>query len=81
MGDPALYPEVRTARFLYAMQWLPPDFRADYQAAKRGNNGSTTISPVERLFTNIQASRPSRRTRWPMRSGCCPSSNAAMILW
>eukprot|EP00962_Isochrysis_galbana_P006842 scaffold1854_cov113-Isochrysis_galbana.AAC.2 len=29
-----------------------------------------------------RASRPSRRTRrWPMRSGCCPSSNAAMILW
>eukprot|EP00962_Isochrysis_galbana_P058314 scaffold31303_cov157-Isochrysis_galbana.AAC.2 len=32
MGDPARYPEIRTARFLYAMQWLPRDFTADYQA-------------------------------------------------
>eukprot|EP00962_Isochrysis_galbana_P038991 scaffold13937_cov108-Isochrysis_galbana.AAC.6 len=35
MGDPALYPEIRTARFLYAMQWLPPDLRADYQARQQ----------------------------------------------
>jgi len=25
MGDPSRYPEIRMARFLYAMQWLPPD--------------------------------------------------------
>eukprot|EP00962_Isochrysis_galbana_P053062 scaffold24515_cov112-Isochrysis_galbana.AAC.8 len=31
MGDPAQYPEIRVARFQYAMQWLPPDLRADYQ--------------------------------------------------
>eukprot|EP00962_Isochrysis_galbana_P000230 scaffold59_cov119-Isochrysis_galbana.AAC.5 len=31
MGDPAQYPEIRAARFQYAMQWLPPDLRADYQ--------------------------------------------------
>eukprot|EP00962_Isochrysis_galbana_P025131 scaffold7723_cov100-Isochrysis_galbana.AAC.4 len=31
MGDPSRYPEIRmAARFLYAMQWLPPDLRADY---------------------------------------------------
>eukprot|EP00962_Isochrysis_galbana_P036777 scaffold12774_cov153-Isochrysis_galbana.AAC.6 len=35
MGDPAQYPEIRTARFLYAMQWLPPDLRADYQARQQ----------------------------------------------
>eukprot|EP00962_Isochrysis_galbana_P015088 scaffold4328_cov135-Isochrysis_galbana.AAC.9 len=31
MGDPEQYPEIRAARFQYAMQWLPPDLRADYQ--------------------------------------------------
>eukprot|EP00962_Isochrysis_galbana_P053939 scaffold25482_cov165-Isochrysis_galbana.AAC.4 len=31
MGDPAQYPEIRAARFQYAMQWLPSDLRADYQ--------------------------------------------------
>eukprot|EP00962_Isochrysis_galbana_P033710 scaffold11336_cov133-Isochrysis_galbana.AAC.3 len=32
MGDPALYPEIRTARFVYAMQRLPRDFTDDVQA-------------------------------------------------
>eukprot|EP00962_Isochrysis_galbana_P016098 scaffold4608_cov129-Isochrysis_galbana.AAC.3 len=45
MGDPAQYPEVRMARFLYAMQWLPPDFRADYQARQQwiDNNNLTYL--------------------------------------
>eukprot|EP00962_Isochrysis_galbana_P004056 scaffold1130_cov127-Isochrysis_galbana.AAC.8 len=30
MGDPSRYPEIRMARFMYAMQWLPRDLRADY---------------------------------------------------
>eukprot|EP00962_Isochrysis_galbana_P042729 scaffold16056_cov132-Isochrysis_galbana.AAC.1 len=47
MGDPAQYPEIRAARFQYAMQWLPPDLRADYQlSASFDNNGSTTTCPT-----------------------------------
>jgi len=42
MGDPSRYPEIRMARFLYAMKWLPPDLRADYQLRQLCNNGSTT---------------------------------------
>eukprot|EP00962_Isochrysis_galbana_P018879 scaffold5475_cov127-Isochrysis_galbana.AAC.13 len=42
MGDPAQYPEVRMARFLYAMQWLPPDFRADYQARQQWIDNNLT---------------------------------------
>jgi len=44
MGDPALYPEVRTARllYLYAMQWLPPDLRADYQARQQWIDNNLT---------------------------------------
>ena len=30
MGDPSRYPDIRMARFMYAMQWLPRDLRADY---------------------------------------------------
>eukprot|EP00962_Isochrysis_galbana_P019435 scaffold5664_cov115-Isochrysis_galbana.AAC.11 len=29
MGDPALYPEIRTARHMYALQWLPREVRDD----------------------------------------------------
>jgi len=25
MGDPALYPDIRHARHIYALQWLPRD--------------------------------------------------------
>eukprot|EP00962_Isochrysis_galbana_P056822 scaffold28955_cov139-Isochrysis_galbana.AAC.1 len=42
MGDPALYPEIRTARFLYAMQWLPRDFTADYQARQQWIDNNLT---------------------------------------
>eukprot|EP00962_Isochrysis_galbana_P038990 scaffold13937_cov108-Isochrysis_galbana.AAC.5 len=30
MGDAYEYPEIRAARFQYAMLWLPPSVRADY---------------------------------------------------
>jgi len=29
-GDPSRYPKIRMARFLFALQWLPRDLRADY---------------------------------------------------
>jgi len=35
MGDPAMYPEIRTARNIYALQRLPRDFTADVQARKQ----------------------------------------------
>jgi len=56
MGDPAQYPEIRAARFQYAMQWLPPDLRADYQlSASFDNNGSTTT---------CAQNHGARRARW-----------------
>jgi len=30
MGDPSRHQEIRMARFMYAMQWLPHDLRDDY---------------------------------------------------
>eukprot|EP00962_Isochrysis_galbana_P012858 scaffold3649_cov108-Isochrysis_galbana.AAC.4 len=35
MGDPAMYPEIRAARNIYALQRLPSDFSADVQARKQ----------------------------------------------
>jgi len=29
MGDPALYPDIRLARHMYALQWLPRAIRDD----------------------------------------------------
>eukprot|EP00962_Isochrysis_galbana_P041144 scaffold15022_cov117-Isochrysis_galbana.AAC.13 len=29
MGDPSRYPEIRLARHMYALQWLPRDIRDD----------------------------------------------------
>jgi len=34
MGDPAMYPEIRTARNVYALQRLPRDFTDDAEARK-----------------------------------------------
>eukprot|EP00962_Isochrysis_galbana_P002221 scaffold579_cov129-Isochrysis_galbana.AAC.1 len=59
MGDPAQYPEVRMARFLYAMQWLPPDFRADYQARQQwiDNNPHNTTRRCLLMEVEGSASR------------------------
>eukprot|EP00962_Isochrysis_galbana_P048754 scaffold20395_cov128-Isochrysis_galbana.AAC.7 len=35
MGDPAMYPEVRSARNIYALQRLPRDFTDDVMARKQ----------------------------------------------
>jgi len=29
MGDPSRYPEIRTARHMYALRWLPREIRDD----------------------------------------------------
>eukprot|EP00962_Isochrysis_galbana_P051063 scaffold22411_cov110-Isochrysis_galbana.AAC.4 len=42
MGDPAMYPEIRTARFIYAMQRLPSDFTADVQARQQWVDNNLT---------------------------------------
>eukprot|EP00962_Isochrysis_galbana_P033327 scaffold11144_cov111-Isochrysis_galbana.AAC.7 len=42
MGDPSLYPEIRTARFIYAMQRLPRDFTADVQARQQWVDNNLT---------------------------------------
>eukprot|EP00962_Isochrysis_galbana_P000276 scaffold80_cov106-Isochrysis_galbana.AAC.2 len=61
MGDPALYPEIRTARFLYAMQWLPPDLRADYQARQQWIDNNMSYLPRRRRLQLCRELRPRRQ--------------------
>eukprot|EP00962_Isochrysis_galbana_P004746 scaffold1303_cov113-Isochrysis_galbana.AAC.3 len=42
MGDPAMYPEIRAARSVYALQRLPRDFTADVQARKQWVDNNLT---------------------------------------
>ena len=42
MGDPAMYPEIRAARNVYALQRLPSDFTADPQARKQWVDNNLT---------------------------------------
>eukprot|EP00962_Isochrysis_galbana_P019286 scaffold5611_cov132-Isochrysis_galbana.AAC.18 len=50
MGDPSRYPDIRMARFMYAMQWLPRNLRADYgrewyrHSRLHGNGGGYQLS-------------------------------------
>eukprot|EP00962_Isochrysis_galbana_P051236 scaffold22615_cov133-Isochrysis_galbana.AAC.3 len=53
------YPEIRMARFLYAMQWLPRDLRADYQLRQQwmiDNNNNMS-------YTSTRSLSRSSRTR------------------
>jgi len=42
MGDPAMYPEIRTARSIYVLQRLPRDFTADVDARKQWVDNNLT---------------------------------------
>eukprot|EP00962_Isochrysis_galbana_P024767 scaffold7607_cov104-Isochrysis_galbana.AAC.1 len=42
MGDPAMYPEIRSARNIYALQRLPRDFTDDVQARKQWVDNNLT---------------------------------------
>eukprot|EP00962_Isochrysis_galbana_P013252 scaffold3768_cov184-Isochrysis_galbana.AAC.2 len=44
MGDPAMYPEIRAARSVYALQRLPRDFTADVQARKQWVDNNLTYT-------------------------------------
>eukprot|EP00962_Isochrysis_galbana_P005957 scaffold1610_cov175-Isochrysis_galbana.AAC.1 len=42
MGDPAMYPEIRSARNIYALQRLPRDFTDDVMARKQWVDNNLT---------------------------------------
>jgi len=55
MGDPAMYPDIRAARNVYALQRLPSDFSADPQARKQwvDNNLTYLDGPILRFYDFI----------------------------
>eukprot|EP00962_Isochrysis_galbana_P044545 scaffold17333_cov152-Isochrysis_galbana.AAC.3 len=53
------YPEIRAARFQYAMQWLPSDLRADYQLRQQWIDND--MSYLDGLALAVLQAEPSIR--------------------
>eukprot|EP00962_Isochrysis_galbana_P009334 scaffold2611_cov114-Isochrysis_galbana.AAC.6 len=64
MGDPAQYPEIRAARFQYAMQWLPPDLRADYQLRQQWIDNNMSYLDGRALAVLQEEDSDFRRDSW-----------------
>eukprot|EP00962_Isochrysis_galbana_P029796 scaffold9591_cov98-Isochrysis_galbana.AAC.3 len=55
MGDAYEYPEIRMARFQYAMRWLPPNVRADYPSSSRPAERRTGLTTIPRYHDGLIA--------------------------
>eukprot|EP00962_Isochrysis_galbana_P014130 scaffold4024_cov128-Isochrysis_galbana.AAC.3 len=64
MGDPSRYPEIRIARFLYAMQWLPPDLRADYHLRQQWIDNNMSYLDARALAVLQDGDHTFRRDSW-----------------
>eukprot|EP00962_Isochrysis_galbana_P040986 scaffold14932_cov133-Isochrysis_galbana.AAC.5 len=69
MGDPAMYPEIRAARNVYALQRLPSDFSGDVQARKQWVDNNLTYLDGPRIRANSLSP-----TRHPHRAWFSPLS-------
>jgi len=47
MGDAYEYPEIRAARFQYAMLWLPANVRADYGLRDQWINNNLALTYLD----------------------------------
>eukprot|EP00962_Isochrysis_galbana_P012553 scaffold3551_cov118-Isochrysis_galbana.AAC.6 len=68
MGDPSRYPDIRMARFMYAMHWLPPDLRAHYHASAtmdRQQHDLMTYLDARALAVLQDGDHSFRRDTWP----------------
>eukprot|EP00962_Isochrysis_galbana_P001834 scaffold473_cov104-Isochrysis_galbana.AAC.6 len=68
MGDPSRYPDIRTARLVYALKWLPRDFRDD----GFGNSGARGFpsTPGSICCLASRSSRASARRFTPTCKTC-----------
>eukprot|EP00962_Isochrysis_galbana_P020884 scaffold6130_cov112-Isochrysis_galbana.AAC.3 len=63
MGDPSRYPEIRTARHMYALQWLPREIRDDRPLLQQWiDNNMTYQRPGDALHTRTQEHKPRRQS-------------------
>eukprot|EP00962_Isochrysis_galbana_P056958 scaffold29127_cov128-Isochrysis_galbana.AAC.3 len=69
MGDPAMYPEIRTARNIYALQRLPRDFTDDVQARKQWVDNNLTYLDGLVLANFHYHDADFRRDSWSL--DCC----------
>eukprot|EP00962_Isochrysis_galbana_P026377 scaffold8181_cov116-Isochrysis_galbana.AAC.1 len=88
MGDPALYPKIRTARHMYALQWLPREVRDDRPLLQQqlvnnngwiDNNNNMTYLDARALVVFQDGDADFRRDTWAVyhnlhmcRLGVCP---------
>jgi len=79
MGDPAMYPEIRAARNIYALQRLPSDFTGDVMARKQWVDNNLTYLDGLLLAKFHHHDAYFRRDSWPTfhnlhmcRLGVCP---------
>eukprot|EP00962_Isochrysis_galbana_P011841 scaffold3344_cov138-Isochrysis_galbana.AAC.4 len=64
------YPEIRMARFTYAMQWLPRDLRDDYQLRQQWiDNNMTYLDALALAFLQDKDGSYMRHT-WPEYPHC-----------
>eukprot|EP00962_Isochrysis_galbana_P015487 scaffold4440_cov109-Isochrysis_galbana.AAC.2 len=55
MGDARKYPEIRAARFQYAMLWLPKKISADY--GLRHNSQQSTVDRQQSDLPRLRTTR------------------------
>eukprot|EP00962_Isochrysis_galbana_P021397 scaffold6313_cov113-Isochrysis_galbana.AAC.6 len=81
MGDPSRYPEIRLARHMYALQWLPRDVRDDRPLLQQwiDNNMSYLDARALEVFQSGDGDADFRRASWSTyynlhmcRLGVCP---------
>jgi len=65
MGDPSRYPEIRMARHMYALQWLPREIRDDRPLLQQwiDNNMSSYLPRRACALAVFQAGDTSQRQR------------------
>eukprot|EP00962_Isochrysis_galbana_P019520 scaffold5687_cov132-Isochrysis_galbana.AAC.2 len=66
MGDPAMYPEIRSARNIYALQRLPRDFTDDVMARKQWVDNNLTYFDGLLLANFHYHDADFRRDSWPI---------------
>jgi len=54
MGDPALYPEIRMARHMYALQWLPREIRDDRPLLQQWINNNMSYLDARALVWSFK---------------------------
>jgi hypothetical protein len=79
MGDPSRYPEIRTARHLYALRWLPREIRDDQTLLHQWIDNNLSYLDARALVVLQAGDADFRRDSWSTyhnlhmcRLGVCP---------